>query len=113
MKRIEAFEHGTAYKMVPQLPLHAACNPLINVVTAGTSEQERKEAAAHAHTIQAMREDRWLGLRCSPLDYNGSPGWWRAQVRRRIADAHNPMGLHHGSIIVDAPYRAALWNRVY
>ena len=67
MKRIQAFEHGTAYKAVPQLPFHAACNPMINVVTPATREHER---ATYDHHYSAA-------VHCFPVWSGG----WRSLVR--------------------------------
>lgn len=70
MKRIQAFEHGTAYKMFPQLPFHAACNPLINVVTIATCEHERYVAQHRQRLTDG-----------AGLPHNS----WRSVVRNRVA----------------------------
>ena len=57
-----------------------------SLTSEATRKHERAESARHAATIQAMREDRSLGLGryYGPECYNGSPGWWRAHVRKAI-----------------------------
>ena len=62
-------------------------NSFGDVVSLATRNHERSEAARHAATIQAMRDDRCLGLRYGADCYNGSPGWWRYHTRRDVAKA--------------------------